>query len=191
MSSSVNKQQINKRIFQLEVDILPLLFPGHKERRQSIQETKQWIRTMKSILTRVDNYIRNNDYHTAEFVIYYDKDHVRTELYPFKSFVDNVVEVKQWSHIPSVKRARQQQTAKFRQELGQEHEAVGMLEWIRFHILLLRSIFEQLVEKEYKVDKDLEKLLPLDQENKSVYKHFWAPFKHPQKKPQQSKRTNL
>jgi len=189
---SSEKQQLNKKIFQLEMDVLPLLFPGHTERMRSIQGTKQWIRSMKSILTKVDNYIRDNDYHTADFAIYYDKDHVKTELYPFKSFVDNVIGVKHWSHIPSVKRARQQQTIKLKQQFGQEHEVLGLLGWIQFHISLLRAIFEQLVEKEYKVDKELGKLLPMSQENKNVYQHFWAPIKHPRKKPQSNRtRTNL
>lgn len=181
---SSEKKQINNRIFQLEIYILPLLFPGHQQRKHGIEETKKWILEMKNILTRVDNYINKNLYHTAEFSIYYDKDHVKKELYPFKSFVDNVIEIKQWAHIPGVRNIRQKEAKKLESELGQQDQVVGMLEFIQFHISLLRTIFEQLVEKEYKVDKELEQLLPLTQEKRRVYENFWFPVKHPHKKPQ-------
>lgn len=178
-STATSRQQI----FQLDYPILLKLFPGYGRRKQTLKgdypAMREWIHRMASILARVDDYIHDNLNNTSEFAVYYDKDFVQREEFPFEQFVHDVVQTKQWSRVPPVQKQRKQQIQKRMTDATMKRKYQDLVDqwyWIQLHISVLRMIFENFVRNDDRLNQQIKKLLPVN--NRGVYKHFWFPVKH-------------
>ena len=196
MASPSSIKRIQDQIYQLDYPTLLKLFPGYGKRKQIMKDNypvmREWIHHMASILVQVDDYIHDNLNNTSEFSVYYDKDYVQTEYFPFERFVRDVIQTKQWTRVPSVEKQRKQQIQNMIKKTvdmdltkkRKYQDLVDQWYWIQFHIFLLRMIFENFVRNDYRFNQQARRYLPIN--NKNIYKHFWFPVKHEKKSPFQT-----